>query len=192
MKTRHLIGSLPLLTLCCGLASAADEAPNPNVAEAKGIIQQFATELQGELQAAMQEGGPVQAIEVCKERAPGIAEELSAQTGWTVGRTSLKTRNVAHNRPDPWEAEVLARFDARQAAGEDVQTMAYAEVVDGEDGKRFRFMKAIPTAEICLACHGQDVAPKVAEALDAAYPDDQARGYEVGEVRGAFSLSKPL
>lgn len=192
MKTRHLIGSLPLLTLCCGLASAADEAPNPNVAEAKGIIQQFATELQGELQAAMQEGGPVQAIEVCKERAPGIAEELSAQTGWTVGRTSLKTRNVAHNRPDPWEAEVLARFDARQAAGEDVQTMAYAEVVDGEDGKRFRFMKAIPTAEICLACHGQDVAPEVTEALDAAYPDDQARGYEVGEVRGAFSLSKPL
>lgn len=192
MKTRHLIGSLPLLTLCCGLASAADEAPNPNVAEAKGIIQQFATELQGELQAAMQEGGPVQAIEVCKERAPSIAEELSAQTGWTVGRTSLKTRNVAHNRPDPWEAEVLARFDARQAAGEDVQTMAYAEVVDGEDGKRFRFMKAIPTAEICLACHGQDIAPEVTEALDAAYPDDQARGYEVGEVRGAFSLSKPL
>jgi hypothetical protein len=192
MKTRHLIGSLPLLTLCCGLASAANEAPNPNVAEAKGIIQQFATELQGELKAAMQEGGPVQAIEVCKERAPGIAEELSAQTGWTVGRTSLKTRNVAHNRPDPWEAEVLARFDARQAAGEDVQTMAYAEVVDGEDGKRFRFMKAIPTAEICLACHGQDIAPEVTEALDAAYPDDQARGYEVGEVRGAFSLSKPL
>ena len=192
MNNRLLIGSLSTLALCAGLALAAEETPNPNVAEAKDIIKEFATRLQGELATAIKGNGPVEAINVCYDRAPAIAEDLSAQTGWEVGRTSLKARNVADNSPDDWETMVLKRFDERQADGEDVKTMAYAEVVEGKDGKRFRFMKAIPTSEICLACHGQEIAPEVVEALDAAYPDDQARGYSVGEVRGAFTLSKPL
>jgi hypothetical protein len=29
-------------------------------------------------------------------------------------------------------------------------------------------------------------------AIDERYPDDMARGYSLGDVRGAFSLSKPL
>ena len=70
--------------------------------------------------------------------------------------------------------------------------MAYAEVVEAADGKTFRFMKAIPTAEVCLACHGSDITPEVAAAIDERYPDDMARGYSLGDVRGAFSLSKPL
>jgi hypothetical protein len=53
-------------------------------------------------------------------------------------------------------------------------------------------MKAIPTGEVCLACHGSDITPEVAAAIDERYPDDMARGYSLGDVRGAFSLSKPL
>ena len=169
----------------------AETAPNPNAAEAKAIVQEFATTLQGELQAAMKDGGPTNAIAVCQDRAPAIAATLSESSGWQVGRTSLKTRN-SNNAPDAWEQKVLADFDARRAAGEDVQPMAYAEVVETADGKTFRFMKAIPTGEVCLACHGRDITPEVAAALDERYPDDMARGYSLGDVRGAFSLSKPL
>jgi hypothetical protein len=53
-------------------------------------------------------------------------------------------------------------------------------------------MKAIPTAKVCLACHGSAITPEVTAALDEAYPQDQARGYAEGDIRGAFSLSKPL
>jgi hypothetical protein len=70
--------------------------------------------------------------------------------------------------------------------------MAYAEVVEKDGSKQFRFMKAIPTGEVCLACHGSSIAPAIAATLDEAYPDDQARGYKLGDVRGAFTLSKPL
>jgi hypothetical protein len=170
----------------------AETAPNPNAEEAKGIVKEFATTLQGELQAAIKEGGPTNAIAVCQDRAPAIAADLSERSGWEVGRTSLKTRNTADNTPDAWEQKVLAEFDARRAAGEDVQPMAYAEVVETADGKTFRFMKAIPTGEVCLACHGSDITPEVAAAIDERYPDDMARGYSLGDVRGAFSLSKPL
>jgi len=44
----------------------------------------------------------------------------------------------------------------------------------------------------CLKCHGEDIDPKVAAKLDALYPQDNARGYKVGQVRGAFTLKKKL
>jgi hypothetical protein len=170
---------------------SAETAPNPNVQEAKGIVKEFATTLQGELQAAMKDGGPTTAIAVCQDRAPAIAADLSERFGWEVGRTSLKTRN-SDNAPDAWEQKVLADFDARRAAGEDVQPMAYAAIIKTDDVETFRFMKAIPTGEICLACHGSEITPEVAASIDERYPDDMARGYSLGDVRGAFSLSKPL
>lgn len=166
-------------------------APPPEVAEARGIVQSFATRLQGELQTAMEQGGPTKAVAVCQERAPAIAEELAAESGWTVGRTSLKVRNPA-NAPDEWERGVLADFDRRQAAGEDVKPMAHAERVQTEDGQQFRFMKAVPVAQLCLSCHGSELTPELTATLDESYPEDQARGYALGQVRGAFTLSKPL
>jgi hypothetical protein len=175
--------------LLCATATAAED---PNAGEAKEIVKEFAGTLQGELKAGIQAGGPVKAIEICQERAPAIAEELSRQSGWSVGRTSLKLRNPDLNAPDDWERAVLQQFDQRQAAGEDVGPMAHAEVVETGDGRVFRFMKAIPTGDVCLACHGDQITSEVTEALDAAYPNDQARGYSPGQVRGAFTLSKPL
>jgi hypothetical protein len=64
--------------------------------------------------------------------------------------------------PDAWEQKVLQQFDARQASGESADKMAYAEIVDGK------------------------------AALREKYPSDKARGYELGQIRGAFSLSRDL
>ncbi len=183
---------LTLIPMLLVAATVSAEAPEDPAAEAKALIKQFAGTLQGELKTAMTEGGPPAAVTVCHDRAPAIAESLSAQSGWSVGRTSLKTRNTALNSPDAWEARILDQFEQRAAAGEPVAPMRYAEVVDVDGQPTYRFMKAIPTASVCLACHGTDIAPEVAEAIDKAYPDDQARGYALGDIRGAFSLSKPM
>jgi hypothetical protein len=160
--------------------------------EAKGIIKQFGGQLKGELQAAIKAGGPVEAIEVCNKKAPAIAHDLSEQTGWEVARTSLKLRNPG-NAPDAWERQVLERFEADKAAGKDVQKLSYAETVEEPAGKTFRVMKAIPTGKVCLNCHGADtVKPEVEARLADLYPSDQARGFKVGDIRGAFTLSKKL
>ncbi|NEX22250.1 DUF3365 domain-containing protein [Thiorhodococcus mannitoliphagus] len=194
MKTAILItASAASLLFAFGAPKAADEAPaNPNVAEAKGIIKQFGGQLVSELKAAIKSGGPEHAIGVCHKRAPAIAKGLSKSSGWDVSRVSLKVRNKELGTPDAWETAVLEKFESRKAAGEDVETMAYAEVVEGPEGKQFRFMKAVPTQEICLACHGTEVTEEVAAKLDEHYPEDQARGFSAGDIRGAFSLSKPL
>lgn len=184
------VTALALAPLTLALtAQAADTANAGN--EARALIGQFTTELQGELGAAIKQGGPVAAVAVCKARAPAITEQVSTAGGWQVGRTSLKTRNPA-NAPDPWETRVLEQFEQRKARGEPAQGMRYAEVVDLDGQKTYRYMQAIPTAEVCLACHGSALAPDLAEALDKAYPDDQARGYALGDIRGAFTLEKPL
>lgn len=164
---------------------------DPRADEAKTIVKTFAETLQGELKTALKAGGPTQAVDVCHERAPAIAAELSTKTGWEVGRTSLKRRN-AGNTPDDWERDVMMQFEQRKAAGEDPAKLAYGAVVEDAQGKRFRFMKAIPTQPVCLTCHGGDSVPAEVEAkLRQYYPDDQARGFKEGDLRGAFTLAKP-
>ena len=116
---------------------------------------------------------------------------MSSSSGWDVGRTSLKLRNPA-NAPDAWELAVLNSFEERKSAGEDPQNIAKAEVVEQDGRKVFRFMKAIPTAELCLNCHGSELKPEVVEALNTHYAADQATGFKLGDIRGAFTLSKPL
>jgi hypothetical protein len=161
-------------------------------AEARQIVGGFFSALKGELVAALEAGGPTQAIGVCNERAPVLANEAAAGSGWAVGRTSLKLRNP-DNAPDAWETAVLRNFEARRAAGEDAQKIEFSAVVEQQGKRTFRYMKAIPTAEKpCLACHGKELAPQVAEKIAALYPNDQATGYAAGELRGAFTLAKPL
>ncbi len=156
--------------------------------EAISIVKQFGGALKPELGKAMKMGGPVHAIDVCSVQAPAIANRLSKETGWDVRRVSLKARNSKTAIPDSWEAKVLKEFDKRQAAGESVKKMAYAEVVDGQ----FRFMKAQGVEPVCLACHASEIGAPVEVALKKSYPNDMARGYSLGQVRGAFSLAKDL
>ena len=88
---------------------------------------------------------------------------------------------------------MLERFEKRKAAGEDVTALEYHEVTEAGGKRTFRWMKAIPTAEVCLACHGGDnVAPAVEAKLADLYPQDQARGFQVGDIRGAFSVTQPM
>ena len=177
------------LLVCLPLAPVAADDLDNRVKDAKGVMMGFMKELKGELKSAMKEGGPVNAIEVCNTVAPAIAKKQSEKSGWDVGRTSLKVRNP-DNAPDAWEREVLNRFEARKADGEPPQKLMHAEVVE-QDGQ-VRVMKAIPTGEVCLKCHGSNIDPKVEAKLDELYPNDKARGFSKGDIRGAFTLSQPM
>jgi hypothetical protein len=159
--------------------------------EARGLVKEFFGALKGELEAAMKAGGPINAIGTCNLKAPEIAHQLSQRSGWELARTSLKLRNQ-DNAPDSWEKNVLLSFEARKKSGEDITNMELAGIVESEGKLTFRYMKAIPTGELCLKCHGDNIDAKVAERLDALYPDDQARGYKQGDIRGAFTFEKGL
>ncbi len=189
--------SILMTAALCGLAmtapaQAADDDLAALTAEAAAIVGAFSDELRGELMTAMKAGGPVNAISVCNEKAPGIAKASEEASGWSVARSSHKLRSSA-NAPDAYTAAVIADFVAREEAGELAKSLSQAEIVE-EDGQRvFRFVKAIPTGQPCLNCHGgDDVAPEVVAKLAELYSSDTARGFAIDQMRGVFTLSKVL
>ncbi len=175
------------LVLFPATAAFADEDLARRIEASREAIKSFAGALQGQLMSAMVDGGPAAAIEACNIAAPGIAATASDAQGWRIRRTSLKLRNP-DNAPDAWELSVLREFKARKAAGEDPATLDHAAFVVSEGKRTFRYMKIIGTQPVCILCHGTAIAPEVAARLDALYPDDRARGFKVGDIRGAFSI----
>ena len=148
-------------------------------------------ELKGVLQASMKASGPVKSLSVCRETAPAIASKISASKGLEVGRTSLKYRN-ANNKPDAWEIAVLQQFEQRKANGEAAGKLEFSEMTEHNGNKVFRYMKAIPTGEVCLKCHGSSIAEPIKAELDKLYPGDRARDFSKGDIRGAFTVIHPL
>lgn len=161
--------------------------------DARKVAGSVPPKLLGVLQAEIAKGGPEGAIEVCRDKAPAMAKAASEETGWAIRRVSLKNRNPKAV-PDAWERAVLEDFDRRAAAGESPATLEKAEVVT-DDGKQVRrYMRALPTQELCLNCHGpvDKMKPAVVEKLKALYPDDKGTGYAVGQIRGAMTIRKAM
>lgn len=187
-KTLGTLAIVLAATACSGpdepavQVSAVDETALQQ--QAAGLAGQFVGTLLPTLQQAMQNGGPVNGINVCAVQAPLIAQNLSQESGWQVKRVSLKARNTELAVPDAWEAATLQEFDQRQLDGEAAAQINKAELVDGE----FRYMQAQPAGALCLTCHGTDIAPEVSAALAQHYPMDAATGYLEGQVRGAISM----
>lgn len=120
MRAPTLFASLAVLLVFGNAAAdpaAGRAAPNPAAEEAKALIKEFSGILRDELQAPIKAGGPISAVGVCKDRAPAIAADLAARSGWEVKRTSLRPRNLALDNPDAWERQVLTRFEERKAGG---------------------------------------------------------------------------
>lgn len=157
--------------------------------QGKAAIKEFATTLKGSLVAAMKSGGPIEAITVCNQVAPAIATDLSEKYGFEVARTSLKVRN-SNNTPDAWEKDVLNQFESRKEQGEEAKTLFVSESITQSGSHEMRMMKAIPTGAICLTCHGSNIEPKIQAKLSELYPEDQATGFKLGDIRGAFTIRK--
>ena len=182
-----------VLTLI-GVMAASQVCASDNsqmTAQTRDAIKALAAELKGTLQSTMKSGGPVKAISVCNEKAPELARKVSIQKGMEVGRTSLRVRNEL-NAPDTWELSVLEQFEQRKARGEAVKQIEYSETTLHNGSKVFRYMKAIPADDVCLVCHGENLAPNLSAELDKLYPNDKATGFRKGDIRGAFTVVKTL
>jgi hypothetical protein len=183
-----------LAGLCAAmLIPAALPASNTTaeIEQAKKATAAFGGALKSELIRAMQSGGALEAIEVCHTRADEIAQDLSRETGMNLSRVSVKNRNPG-NAANDWQLRVLQSFDERSKSGEAPATLTWNETVENANGAEFRFMKAIPTAGLCLQCHGTAIAPEVSARLDELYPHDRATGYSEGAIRGAFVVTRQL
>ena len=192
MKKLLTITGIVLLLLSC----AQKESPSKihinketEIAHAQSAIKAFAGELKAELKKAIKKGGPVNAIGVCNTKAISITRNVSKEQGLTLGRVSLKNRNP-NNASNDWQKKILEDFEIRKSRGDALPSLTHAEIIEQDTGKQFRFIKAIPTGQVCLLCHGTNIAPDVQKKLDELYPEDRARGFSIGDIRGAFVVTK--
>jgi hypothetical protein len=188
---KQILLSICLLTLALAgnAGESAKTSDQPGITEAKAAIKELAGALQTELKSAMQTGGPVAAIAVCNTRAMPITEKIAAGKGMQLSRVSLKNRNPL-NAPSDWQTAVLEDFEKKKSAGKDIATLTWSETVKVDGVQEFRFMKAIPTAPVCLKCHGTGIAPEISQILAKLYPEDQATGFSEGDIRGAFVVTR--
>ncbi len=159
--------------------------PGPWVERGRSIQDTTFATLRGKLSAAMQAGGPIQALDVCNTAAYALTDSLSAVYDVAIRRATDRPRNP-ENRADTDEAGVIAGWASALDAGEEI-----GPVVREVDASTVAYYAPIRIQEPCLACHGvegSDVGDETLAKLAELYPDDQARGYAPGDLRGAWSL----
>jgi len=135
----------------------------------------FKKSLKGALVAGL-ENGPVSAISACRMEAPTLAQKASS-AAVRVGRASNKLRNP-HNAPKPWMKPLLDRYENDP----DSREPAVVVIDDATVG----YVEPIYVQPLCVTCHGAELAPDLQAKLDELYPDDQAKGYVAGDLRGVF------
>ncbi len=161
------------------------------VSQARKIGQDAPARLQSVLLEEITRGDFAGAVDACREKAPAMAQDASARTGWKIRRVSLMNRNPKAV-PDPWERAALEDFDRRAASNEPPERLERAEVVIENGQNVQRYMRALPMAEVCANCHGTAdlIKPPTAARIETLYPQDRAVGYKVGEIRGAITLQR--
>lgn len=175
-----VIVGLPWVLAC----QQADEPVPVSQAEmdlAQETLAPFKSELVEALTGSLGEGGPEDAIHICRERAPEIAARLSVG-GVEMGRTSHKTRNPA-NAPQPWVDPLLAAYleDPKDSAPKAVYI----------DDSRVGYVEPIYLMSFCLSCHGTQIEPDLLAEIQSVYPEDQATGFRANDLRGLFWVTIP-
>lgn len=184
---------IPLALLAAALPALAQDI-GALTAETKKIVLPVVPKVLGAMQEAVAEQGIAGAIPVCKELAPQLIKEKRDETGWSIRRVSLKTRNAERATPDLWESSQLADFDRRIANGEKPEMLEKSDIVTVDGKSVFRYMKALPVSDVCLQCHGplEGLEAGLKAKLSESYPHDQATGYTKGQIRGALTVKRPL
>ena len=111
------------------------------------------------------------------------AMQLSKENGWQVKQISEKYRNPAHQPDGPQAVMALAKFQ------DDPDLLGFwdRETLDGLAGTRY--YRRINVEASCLACHGGKEARP--EFVKNKYPEDKAFDFNVGDLRGMYSVFIP-
>ena len=188
------IYALSLLSLIFGLEACQNQTPKSNLTTEdqalidRGLeaVQASSAALTARLQAAMKEGGPEKAIEICQIHALPITDSISKVKGLKLRRLSDRNRNPNNQAQGP----AMANLEAMRA--ELAQGLVLKPRIHRSSGEKTRLYYPILTQELCLKCHGQakkDLNPETLAALQTRYPQDRALGYEVGMLRGLWEVT---
>ncbi len=144
--------------------------------------QMYASVLQ-RLKTALDQKAYYESVKYCNHNALPLTDSLATHYGIKAKRTSLKLRNPA-NAPDELEKQVLEMYQ---------KTLSKQPTVY-KTNEGIRFFTPIYVAEFCLNCHGkpyENISDVTLRALQELYPNDEAKNYEIYDIRGIWSITFP-
>lgn len=158
------------------------------IEEGQKISQVAFKTLSSNLKQAMKEGGIGYALEFCNVEAMPLTDSLSAHYGIELRRASHQPRNPV-NRADSLEMKTIEKYLRKIKENEDLKPTTYAH----ENTISFHAPIRI-TNQLCLNCHGDpgtDIRMSDFETIQKLYPKDKATDFEMGELRGIWSIDFP-
>ena len=162
------------------VADGALNEVDQNLVTGARLLEPFKRDLKAALLAGL-ESGAAGAIDACRVAAPEIASALSLD-GVRMGRTSHRLRNPDNAGPT-WVTPVLTQY----LEADDVASPRALRI----DDDRIGYVEPIRIAPLCVSCHGSRLSPDVVSAIATHYPDDQAVGFDIDDLRGVFWVEFP-
>ena len=150
--------------------------------EITGQLQQL---LASNLQQAIADSGVSHALQFCSLQAYPFTDSVAELNGVKIKRASSKARNMK-NRPEFDEFKIIANYREAMAEG------SSPEPIVEESEQLFSYYAPIMMfAPLCLKCHGileTDIAPQDFIVINMIYPQDQATGFSLNELRGIWRV----
>ncbi len=193
MKTK-LIYLFPLLALCLFACNNSEQQVSDTtqevvekidtdyIREGKMIAETTFKVLSSNLQQAMADGGIENALNYCNVKAMPLTDSLSEHYNVSIKRVSNKTRNLL-NQATESEKIILNDYLASNENRNPV-------IKINKNGNS-TFYAPITTKGLCLSCHGivgESLLLENYEKIKTLYPQDQATGYNLDELRGMWSI----
>jgi hypothetical protein len=193
MKQHLLITTITFFFItflnCSGGSEPQIPATDGMVIEAgQGITSAMFQTLSGQLSGAIEEGGIPHALQFCSVEAIPLTEELSEQYGTDIKRATHRPRNP-DNQADEKELAVIETYINAIGAG----TELAPQISRNEYYIRY-FAPIRIGMDTCLQCHGSpetDINSDNLNLIRSLYPDDQATGFSMGDLRGIWSVTLP-
>ena len=155
------------------------------VAEGNRIAMETQQLLGSTLKKTIQQQGIPEALKYCNLNAYPLVDSIEQKYSVIIKRASTDIRNPL-DKPDDAELEFILAFQDSLASGKTLQPMV--EVHE----KEIHFVRPIIlNDEVCLNCHGRigtDIPNENYQVIKALYPDDQATGHVLGDLRGIWSI----
>jgi hypothetical protein len=137
------------------------------------------------LKSKIQQAGIPEALEYCNLNAYPLVDSMQMKYHAIIRRASMDTRNPLDK---PAEDEKIIIEDYQSNLKEGKTPEIYVKVKENE----VHYARPILlTDAVCLKCHGtvgENISPEHYRIIQNLYPEDQATGHSLGDLRGIWSV----
>lgn len=176
-----------ILASCKGNKTSEDGSIDKSIYLKKGaeISGTSQSALLKHLSAAMEEGEAAYAVQFCNLRAIEVIDSISKLNDCLVSRISDRNRNPDNELDTETDKNIWDYYKSAATA------VTLSDTVLQAEGRMVYYRPIKIGMPTCLKCHGKpgvDIDDVTLAVIDSLYPNDLAKNYESGDLRGLWKI----